>query len=117
MMYYYFGDPNNVDAPPIWAEIQWPAWIVDGGIVLLLFSAAALLAAMRHGLLLAVRSRDRRVRALAAIIVSINLGLLALTFSYAVFVSTAGMQFWFLAGSLHGLLQHSAIPRNVHTQA
>ncbi|MFZ1105362.1 MAG: hypothetical protein WAN86_21335, partial [Hyphomicrobiaceae bacterium] len=38
MMYSYFGDPNNVLAPPIWAEIQWPAWIIDGGLIMLLLS-------------------------------------------------------------------------------
>jgi hypothetical protein len=112
MMYSYFGDPDNVNAPMIWAEIQWPAWIIDGGIFMLLLFAAALLAAMRHGFLLAVRLIDGIARALAAIVVSINLGFLALTFSYPIFASTTGMQFWFLAGSLHGLLQHSFF-RNV----
>ena len=107
MMYGYFGDHNNVNAPMIWAEIQWPAWIVDGGLILLLLSVAALFAAMRHGFRLAARLMDERARALAAIAFSINVGFLALTFSYPVFASTTGIQFWFLAGSLHGLLQHS----------
>jgi hypothetical protein len=108
MMYAYFGDANNVNAPPIWAEIQWPAWIVDGGIILVVLSAAALLAALWHGLRLAVRSRDGRARSVAAVITSTNLGFLALTFSYPVFASTTGIQFWFLAGCLHGLLQQRA---------
>jgi hypothetical protein len=60
---------------------------------------------------------DGRARALAAIIVSINLGLLALTFSYPIFASNIGIQFWFLAGSLHGVLQHGAKPRSVRIQA
>ena len=105
MMYGYFGDPNNINAPAIWAEIQWPAWIIDGGLVMVLLSAAALFAAMRHGLLLAARSIDESVRTLAAIAISINLGLFALTFSYPIFASTSGIQFWFLAGCLHGVLQ------------
>jgi hypothetical protein len=107
MMYTYFGDPNNVYAPPIWAEIQWPAWIVDGGIILVLLSGAALLAVVRHGLWLAVRLRDGSARTVAAIITSINLGFLALTFSYPVFASSSGIQFWFLAGCLHGVWQQS----------
>jgi hypothetical protein len=113
MMYAYFGDPSNQYSPTIWAELQWSAWIVDGGIVLVLLSAAALLAATMHGLRFAIRSMDGRARALAAIIVSINLGLLALTFSYPIFASSMGIQFWFLAGSLHGVLQHGAKPRSV----
>lgn len=117
MMHAYFGDPNNIYAPMMWAEIQWPAWIIDGGIILLLLSAAALLAAMRHGWLLAARSRDGRARALAAIAVAINLGFFALTFSYAVFASTVGMQFWFLAGCLHGLLRQRAQPYEGATYA
>ena len=42
MMRYYFGDPNNPNSPPIWAELQPNAWILDGGIVLLLFYPVAL---------------------------------------------------------------------------
>jgi hypothetical protein len=103
MMYEYFGDRQNVYAPPIWAEIQWPAWIVDGGFILVCLSGAALIATLRHGFSISIRSRDERTRSLAAIITSMNLGFLALTFSYPVFASTTGIQFWFLAGSLHGV--------------
>jgi hypothetical protein len=104
MMYDYFGDHQNFNSPPIWAEIQWPAWIVDGGFILVFLSGAALLATLHHGFFLSIRSRDARTRSMAAIIASINMGFLALTFSYPVFASTMGIQFWFLAGSLHGVL-------------
>jgi hypothetical protein len=104
MMYDYFGDHQSIYAPQIWAEIQWPAWIVDGGVILVFLSGAALLAALRHGFFLSIGSVDEGTRSIAAIIASINLGFLALTFSYPVFASTTGIQFWFLAGSLHGLL-------------
>jgi hypothetical protein len=108
MMYEYFGDRQNIYAPPIWAEIQWPAWIVDGGFILVFLSGGALLATLRHEFLLSIRSRDERIRSMAAIIASTNLGFLALTFSYPVFASTTGIQFWFLAGSLHGLLSQNS---------
>jgi hypothetical protein len=108
MMYAYFGDHQNSYAPPIWAEIQWPAWIVDGGFILVFLSGAALLAALRHGFFLSIRSREGRTRSIAAVIASANLGFLALTFSYPVFASTTGIQFWFLAGSLHGVLSQNA---------
>lgn len=108
MMYAYFGDPTNLFSPPIWAEIQWPAWIVDGGIILVLLSGAALLITLRHGVFHAVRFGDANMRSLSAIVVSVLCGLFALSFSYPVFASTTGIQFWFLAGSLHGVLQRSA---------
>jgi hypothetical protein len=108
MMYEYFGDHQNIYAPPIWAEIQWPAWIVDGGFILVFLSCAALLATLRHGFLLSIQSGDGRTRSIAATITSVNLGFLALTFSYPVFASTMGMQFWFLAGSLQGVLSQYA---------
>jgi hypothetical protein len=108
MMYEYFGDHQNIYAPPIWAEIQWPAWIVDGGFILVVLSAAALLATLRHGVVLSIFSRDEKTRTIAAIVSSINFGFIALTFSYPVFCSSAGIQFWFLAGSLHGVLAQYA---------
>jgi len=37
MMRAYFGDESNLDSPPIWAELQPNAWILDGGLMLLLF--------------------------------------------------------------------------------
>jgi hypothetical protein len=104
MTYEYFGDRQNIYAPPIWAEIQWPAWIVDGGFILVFMSGAALFATLRHGLFFSIQSRDGRTRSIAAIISSINLGFLALTFSYPVFASSTGIQFWFLAGSLQGVV-------------
>jgi hypothetical protein len=104
MMYEYFGDRENIYAPPIWAEIQWPAWILDGGFIMVFLSGMALILTLRNGIMLSIRSKDRRTRSIAAIITSTNLGFVALTFSYPIFASTTGIQFWFLVGSLHGAL-------------
>jgi hypothetical protein len=108
MMNAYFGDRYNRASPPIWAEIQWPAWIIDGGIVLLFLYGVALIITMKDNLKLAVKWRaDRQLQVMAAIILAANGGLFALTFSYPVFASVAGIQFWFLTGALHGLAQRT----------
>ena len=103
MMSVYFGNPNNAASPPIWVEIQWPAWIVDGGIILLILYPIALGVAMWQQWRAAFRHPAENVRQLGSVIFAANAGLLALCFSYPVFLSPAGIQFWFLAGALHGV--------------
>src|SRR5262245_56312529 len=44
MMRYYFGNPGNRQSPLLWAELQFPAWILDGGVVLTIAYCLALLA-------------------------------------------------------------------------
>ena len=99
----YFGNPANTASPPIWVEIQWPAWIVDGGFVLLLLYPIALVAAMWQQLRIAFCHPNEDQRQLGSIILAANAGLLALCFSYPVFLSPAGMQFWFLAGASYSV--------------
>ncbi len=50
MMRSYFGDPYNAASPPIWVEIQWTAWLLDGGVLLMLAWAVAMLIAFREAL-------------------------------------------------------------------
>ena len=47
MMNVYFGDPANLDAPPLWAEIQPNAWVLDGGVIFIALYVAALLGVAR----------------------------------------------------------------------
>ena len=108
MINNYFGNPANAASPPLWVEIQWPAWIVDGGILLLILYPLALLAAMWQQWRTAFRHPAENVRQLGSVILAANAGLLALCFSYPVFVSPAGIQFWFLAGAVHGVAVASA---------
>ena len=103
MMNLYFGNQANVSGAPIWVEIQVPAWIVDGGIVLLLLYPVAIALALLEQGRIALNHRDASVRRVAGIIFAANTGLVALCSSYPVFAAPVGMQFWFLAGALHGL--------------
>jgi hypothetical protein len=44
------------------------------------------------------------VRACASVVLAANLGTAALIFTFTPFVTQIGLQFWFLAGALHGLV-------------
>ncbi|HTL89123.1 MAG TPA: hypothetical protein VL134_06965, partial [Leptolyngbya sp.] len=45
MMNAYFGDHSNPITAPLWAEIQWTGWVLDGGIPLVLAYLGALVGA------------------------------------------------------------------------
>jgi hypothetical protein len=52
---------------------------------------------------LALSDANAKVRACAAVILAANLGTAALIFSFTPFVTQIGLQFWFLAGAVHGI--------------
>jgi hypothetical protein len=99
----YFGGAGNPESTPLWAEIQIAGWAIDGGVPLLLLSAAALLVTFRSQVRVALHNLDPKVRGCAAVVVAVNLGTAALSFSFTPFVTQVGLQFWFLAGALHGI--------------
>lgn len=94
--------------PPLWAEIQIAGWAIDGGVPLLVLgiggAGVALLASWR----LAMSDANPKVRACAAVILAANLGTAALIFSFTPFVTQIGLQFWFLAGAVHGIASRAA---------
>jgi hypothetical protein len=102
MMRTYFGDDNNLASTMLWAEVQYPAWVLDGGIVLLLLYNLALIVNSRMEVKLAL-SRNRRLREIAAVVVALNAGTLALIFSFTPFTTQVGLQYWLLSGMLYGL--------------
>ena len=100
MMNYYFGDPDNLEAPGLWAEIQFPGWILDGGIILLLCYSMALISTAKFEFRVAREAENPQIRALAATVLSANAGIVALCFSFVPFNAQAGLQYWFLSGGL-----------------
>ena len=92
MMKVYFGSGNNDFA----AEIQWVGWILDGGIVLVLVYAAAVLTVLVHAARLCLRHSLSALGIWAAIIAAYNVGMLALCFSYVPFMGTPGLEFWLI---------------------
>lgn len=103
----YFSDPTNRDSPPIWAEIQLNGWLIDGGVVVLFTYLMALIVTALHEWRVATVALDDWVRASGAVVLAANLGAAALVFSFTPFVSQVGMQYWFLAGALHGVGIHA----------
>ena len=100
---YFGGGPER----PLWAEIQVAGWAIDGGIPLVLVSIAALVVTLLAERRQALFDPDAKVRACAGIVLAANLGTAALIFSFTPFVTQIGLQFWFLAGAVHGIATRS----------
>jgi len=97
----YFGDPNDPDG--IWVEIQWAGWIVDGGAPLMVLYVLTLLVAIWSAFRVA-RSRPPPsapdLPFWGAIVFAHGIGTFAFTFSFPVFLSQPGMEFWLLNATL-----------------
>jgi hypothetical protein len=106
MMRGYFGDPSNLDSTALWAEVQPNAWMLDGGVFLLGLYSAALLAAALFEWRLISRLFNRQDRMWAAVVIAVNIGTLALIFTFVPFATQVGLQYWFLEGALHGAMVH-----------
>jgi hypothetical protein len=102
----YFGHPT-LDTPSMWAEIQLVGWIIDGGVLLMLLYCGALVVAALAELRVATQAPDTRVAACGAAVFAANLAPIALIFTFTPFVTQVGVQYWFLAGALHGVMQAS----------
>jgi len=97
----YFGggdDPHGV-----WVEIQWAGWIVDGGAPLMILYALAVLVAIWSAFQVA-RSRPPPsapdLPFWGVIVFAHGIGTFAFTFSFPVFLSQAGLEFWLLNATL-----------------
>ncbi len=96
MMYYYFGDHSAKASPPLWAEIQWQGWLLDGGLPLMAAYLAALWAAFRFAWRLARNQWSVPLAAMGAFVFAWNVGGLAATFDADVFNSQGGLEVWLL---------------------
>jgi hypothetical protein len=94
MINAYFGSAEQ----EIGAEIQIMGWVLDGGLPLLLVYGAAVVAAILYACR-ASQLPDNVDATWASIIAAYSVGALALCFSYALFMSTTGLDFW-LANAL-----------------
>src|SRR5262245_59732024 len=104
MMSFYFSGPRDADVPAVFAEVQPSAWLLDGGIFLLLFYGLALTVTAVNDVKLVRTLASSEDRLWAAAVIAANFGTLALVFSFVPFGTAAGMQFWFLEGALHGAM-------------
>jgi hypothetical protein len=111
MIAVYFGSGAAPGVPPMWVEIQVAGWAIDGGVALLILSVGALAVSLASEAQIARSDRDARIRACAAVVLAANLGTAALIFTFTPFVTQIGLQFWFLAGALHGIVAARASDR------
>ena len=100
MMNAYFGDSQNVDAQPIWVEIQWTGWLFDGGIPLIIAYVAAIVIACYTTYKIAINRNLEDLALWGGLILSYNISVVAITFNYALFISQSGMEFWLLNTAL-----------------
>jgi hypothetical protein len=106
----YFGSSEADMAKSVWVEIQWAGWIVDGGAPLVVLYCLAIVAS----LLMAWKVASGRTPAAApdlpfwgAVVLAHGIGALALTFSYPIFLSQPGMEFWLLNACLFAAARHA----------
>jgi len=108
MMRHYFGNQSNLDSTQIWAEVQFPAWILDGGFVLTFFYTVGMIVSLVEALRIVSRGRSEELRSIAALVLAVNAGTAALTLSFTPFITQVGLQYWLLCGALHGAAEGDA---------
>jgi hypothetical protein len=98
----YFGT-ENANSPPIWAEIQFTGWMIDGGIVMVALYMGALVVTTMTQWRIASATQFPRLAVCGAVILAASLGPAIMVISFTPFVAQIGIQYWFLAGALHGV--------------
>ena len=98
----YFGNFTKL-SKPLWAEIQFTGWMIDGGILMIALYCGALVVTATTQWKVAMLEAHPRLNTCAAAVLSANLGIAVLIFSFTPFVTQIGIQYWFLAGALHGV--------------
>jgi hypothetical protein len=98
----YFGNFTQLSRP-LWAEIQFTGWMIDGGVLMIVLYCGALLVTAFTQWKVAMLQAHPRLNTCAAAVLSANLGTAVLIFSFTPFVTQIGIQYWFLAGALHGV--------------
>jgi hypothetical protein len=98
----YFGGDAPYDRAPIWVEIQWTGWLLDGGVPLVIAYVVALALAVLTAVRIAARrgGASQEIALWAALVVSYDIGVCALTFNYPFFISQSGMEFWAINAAL-----------------
>ena len=103
----YFGAKSASQS--LWAEIQFTGWMIDGGIVLIALYVGALIVTGVAQYRVATTQQYARLAQCGAVILAADFGTAALIFSFTPFVTQVGIQYWFLAGALHGVAQRYGI--------
>ena len=108
MMNAYFGGLNRA-AYPIWAEIQWTGWLLDGGVPLVIFYPLAVAIAAWNTYRAAFYSPDEWLSGWGLLLVAYSVGLFAQTFGSVPFSSQFGLEFWLLQSAFWSCTEQSTI--------
>ncbi len=91
LMNAYFGTKEKL----LWAEIMWEGWMYDGGLPLIICYSTAVMVALWVAIRISKsRTSSREVSMWGISLAAYNIGLIATTFSFPVFSSQAGLEFW-----------------------
>lgn len=104
MINLYFGHPRR----DIYSEIQFQAWVYDGGIPLLIAYLAAAVLTLWHVFRISLRTRNQEFAKIACASVGMCMGILVMGLSGMPFISPAGLQFWLVLGAMIGASSHEA---------
>ena len=100
----YFGDSTPGDRGPLWVEIQWTGWIIDGGAPLVLMYVVlgflVLRTTLRAGRSATGAGEGAELGLWSLVIAAYTIGLFALTFSYPIFISQGGMELWAFSAAI-----------------
>jgi len=94
MVHSYFGSTGS-----LYVEIQWTAWLFDGGVPMIMLYVGAIAAvtwACSRVALGRYGKADASLSLWGSVVVAYNVGAFALCFDYCVFIGTAGVEFWLL---------------------
>jgi len=108
----YFGDNTDLVSQPLWAEIQWTAWLLDGGVPLIFAYVAALYLACQTAWKIAINRQLGDFALWGGLIFAYDIGAVAITFNYPLFMSQGGMEFWLLNAVLFAAASNSKIVDN-----
>lgn len=117
MMNTYFGDNTDPERSAIYVEIQWTGWLLDGGIPLILAYSIAILLALKIAVVVASNRTVGDLSTWAAIVLAYNVGAIATTFSYPLFIGQSGIQFWIINALLFAgartIIPNLGLPRKL----
>jgi hypothetical protein len=98
----YFDDPARWYRPPIYVEIQLTGWLLDGGVLMWVCYGGAVLSAARLAYVAAVDRSTEALQFPAAVVLALQLTIIALCLAGPVFNTQLGIVFWMVTGALCG---------------
>ncbi len=96
MMNAYFGDNSSEYTGSLWAELQWESWLYDGGLPLMVLYFGLILRTLFYCYKIATSKDHPEFNGYASVLFAWTFAIISNTFSYSVFLSQTGLEFWFI---------------------